>query len=222
MNDRQGSEAWAVDADATLQVVLDDPGCPPLLSRVLKTIHSWQIRNETSVRRTLTVSQLMPQWVAALLALGAFVTIEGEDGTEDVELEILIRRQVTGEIATLHVPSQDDACWGEARVARTPSDDPIVAAYAVVKPHNGLVEEARIALTGASSRPVWLADASNALLDRPLNEEAIEDVVAAIEDGAQPQGDYLGSAAYRRAMALVLTRRALEACAASSTTGGNR
>jgi CO/xanthine dehydrogenase FAD-binding subunit len=219
MNDRQADAFWTVDPDASLQSLLDDPDCPKLLSRVLKTVHSWQLRSETTVGRTLRASQLMPQWTAALLALGARVTVEDEDGAREVDLEALVQRQARGDVTALHVPQRADSGWGEAHVARTPSDDPIVAAHAVVRADGGVVEEARITLTGVSSDPVWIAAASSPLVGQRLDDDQIAAVAAAVRDEVEPEGDYLGGADYRRAMAGVLTRRALEACVVSLTEG---
>jgi CO/xanthine dehydrogenase FAD-binding subunit len=210
---------WCVSADASLQAVLGDPACPPLLSQVLTSVHSWQIRSETTVGRTLRAAQLMPHWVAALLALGAVVTVAGDDGAEDVELSALTRGPginrslASSDVAALCVPRRAGARWGEAHVARTPSDDPIVAALAFVRAEDGVVQEARVALTGVSSEPVWLSDAPGALLGQALDQERIKAVASAVEDEVRPERDYLGSEAYRRAMAGVVTRRALEVCA---------
>jgi CO/xanthine dehydrogenase FAD-binding subunit len=84
------------------------------------------------------------------------------------------------------------------------------------------VVEARVALTGAWPEPVRLSEAPGMLVGGPLSEERIKAVAAAVEEEVAPQGDYLGSAIYRRAMAGVLTRRALEACDAGLTAGGGR
>jgi len=205
---------WRVSTDASLQAVLDDPACPPLLSQVLASIHSWQIRNETTVGRTLQASRLMRQWVAALVALGAVVTVERDGEAVDTALDEFLRRWVKGTVTTLAIPHQSDGWWGEAHVARTPSDDPIVSAFAVVRASNGVVEDARIVLTGVSADPAWLAPSPPDLLGQALDTGRIQRAASAIENEVQPEGDYLGSEEYRRAMAGVLTRRALEACLA--------
>lgn len=212
---------WRVSADVPLQAVLDGSDCPPLLSEVLKAVHSWQVRNEIKVGRTLRASQLMPQWIAALVALGATVTLERDGDAEEVGLEALVQGRVEGHPRALQVVHRAGTRWGEAHVARTPSDDPIVAAVAVVRPSVGVVEEARVVLTGVSSEPAWQADAAGRLLGQQLDAELIDDVASAVKDEVQPQGDYLGSETYRRAMAEVLTRRALEACA-ELKVGGER
>jgi CO/xanthine dehydrogenase FAD-binding subunit len=203
---------WRVSADASLQAVMEDSACPPLLSKVLTTIRSWQVRNETTVGRTLTSSRLMPYWTAALLALDAVVTIETDEESEEVGLESLVRQRSKGTVTSVHVPLREKMRWGDARVARTPADEPIVAAYAAVWVPNGVVDEARIVLSGVSAEPVWVADAAGGLVGQPLDQASIEEAASAVVGAVEPKGDYLGSAAYRRAMAGVLTRRALKAC----------
>ncbi len=213
--------AWSIDADAPLQLVLDSPECPPLLRQMLTGVLSWQTRNETPVRRALTSPRVAPQWVAALLALGATVTVEGDAGPTDVSLEALLQHKAEGRVSALHVgvrwlpPASGGpgrVRWGEARVARTPADEPIVAAVAVVEMDDGVVRQARVALTGVWPQVVRLAEAPAQLVGGPLDEEHIRAVAAAVENEVAPRRDFLGSEEYRRAMAGVLTRRALDRC----------
>ena len=202
---------WSVDADAPLQSVLDRPDTPPPLRQALTGVLSWQTRNETPVRRTLTAPRLAPQWAAALLALGATVTVEGDDGPMEVPVESVLRRQAKGVVSALHV-ELGSARWGEARVARTPADEPIVSAIAVVGMDNDVVRQARVALTGAWPEPARLAEAPARLVGGPLDAEHIRAVADGVAEEVVPRGDFLGSEEYRRAMAGVTTRRALEEC----------
>jgi CO/xanthine dehydrogenase FAD-binding subunit len=101
---------------------------------------------------------------------------------------------------------------GEAYVARTPSDSPIVLAVAAVDISDGVISRARVALTGVWDEPVRLAEAPSNLVGGPLNQDTIAATAAAVEAEVSPQGDFRGSVEYRRAMAGVLTRRALERC----------
>jgi CO/xanthine dehydrogenase FAD-binding subunit len=155
----------------------------------------------------------MPQWIAALLALGATVTLEGDDGANEVPLNVLVKKDAKGEVTALHVSMLGgNVVWGEAHVARTPSDDPIVAAFAVLTMNGETVEAARLVLTGVWPEAVRLSEAADLLIGKSLSAGHIADVAAAIEDEVEPVGDYLGSEVYRRAMAGVLARRALETC----------
>ncbi|MGM0495023.1 MAG: hypothetical protein ACQER1_18965, partial [Armatimonadota bacterium] len=113
----------------------------------------------------------------------------------------------------LHIPMLDaNTVWGEAHVARTPSDEPIVAAFAVLRLNGETVEDVRIALTGVWSETVRLTEAADGLIGESLSRDRIIDVAGAVEREVEPVGDYLGSEAYRRAMTGVVARRALEAC----------
>jgi CO/xanthine dehydrogenase FAD-binding subunit len=210
------NRTWSIDADASLQSILDSPECPLLMRQTLTSTLSWQTRNETSVRRALTSARIAPQWLAALLALRATVIIEKDDGTVEIPLQTLNQRTGEGEVSTLHIETEG-VKWGQAQVARTPADAPIVAAIAAVEMDGGIVHQARIALTGVWSRPVRLADASSQLVGGPLDKASIEAVARAVEEEVAPKGDFLGSEDYRRAMACVLTRRALEECQRQET-----
>ncbi len=229
---------WSIEADAPLQSVLDSLQCPSLLRQTLTGALSWQVRNETPVRRALASPRIAPQWVAVLLALGATVTVEGEAGPEEVPLGRLLQRGVKGRVSVLHTPPappceggstspgppyeggstppsppyEGGVRWGEAHVARTPADKPIVAAIAVLEMEGGIVRQARVALTGVWPEPVRLARGPTRLVGGPLDEERIKVVAEAVEGEVAPAGDFLGSEEYRRAMAGVLTRRALEQC----------
>ena len=199
---------WSITTDASLQAVVDCAECPPILSQTLTGPLSWQVRNETTVGRALRASRLAPQWIAALLAMGATVTVDDEE----VPLEAVLRRDVKGDVTALNVSLDDALRWGQARVGRTPADDPIVAAVAAVWLNDDVVKEARVALSGAWSEVAKLAEAPTALVGGSLNGSHIQEVAAAVEEEVAPPDDYLGSEEYRRAMAGVLTRRALEAC----------
>ena len=204
---------WTIDADLSVQSVIERPDCPPLIYEALMRLFSWQVRVETSVRRALGSPRLAPSFVAALLALGSEVTIgEGSDATR-AELRALIEGDAKGRVSAVHVP----ACRGERRcghavVARTPADEPIVAAYAAIEMEGPSVRQARIALTGVWPEPARLAQAPQMLVGGPAGPDGVESVASAVALEVAPRGDYLGSVEYRRAMAAVLARRALEEC----------
>ena len=82
-------KSWSINANVSLQSVFEHPECPPLLRQALTKTLSWQVRNEIPVRRALTSPRAAPQWVAALLAMGATVTVEGSEGPE-IPLETLV------------------------------------------------------------------------------------------------------------------------------------
>lgn len=208
--------AWHIETHASLQAALDAVACPPPVRQALSVIYSWQFRNETPIRRALTAPRIAPQFVAALLACGARVTVESSAGSAEVPLDVVLGRGGGERPLVLHVPGSGawsgELRWGEAHVSRSPADEPIVAAWAVVALTGEEVEWARVALTGVWAAPAALARAAEGLAGGPLDEARIRAVAGAVEGEVAPQGDYLGSPEYRRAMAGVLARRALMAC----------
>ena len=205
-------KSFFLKAQTPLQAVYEAPDSPALLRRTLSGTVTWQQRNETTIERALRLSNLAPQWVAALLAWGATATFL--DGQEELLADFLRRRrEQRGELAAIHLPSNvPGRAWGESHVARTPADPPIVAAIAVVDWVNGAVHQAHLALTGVWRVPVQLAESAGVLVGGPLNDEQIEQVASSLRQEIAPPDNFLGSADYRREMAAVLTRRALEAC----------
>jgi CO/xanthine dehydrogenase FAD-binding subunit len=219
MRDDQLRRIWSIDAEAPLQSVLDSPECPPLLRQTLTGALFWQVRNEVPVRRALSAPRTAPQWIAALLALGATVTVERDDEAAEMPLDVLTQRRTEGTISALHIPHPKESGirWARAAVARTPADDPIVAVVAAIEMETNVVRQARIALTGAWPETARLAESANRLVGNPLDQTHIQETAQAVEREVAPKADFLGSEPYRRAMAGVLTRRALQKCQLQET-----
>jgi CO/xanthine dehydrogenase FAD-binding subunit len=213
-------ESLTFETQVSLQVVYEAPESPALLRRTLTGAVTWQQRNETTVERALRSPSVAPQWVAALLAWGASVT--GLDGPEELLADFLHRSAgQRGRAAAVHLPLNiPGRTWGEAHVARTPADVPIVAAIAVVDWRGDVVHQAHLALTGVWRVPVRLAESVDALIGGPMGDEQIAQVALAVQNEATPPDDFFGSADYRRAMAGVLTRRALEQCRGQEVGNG--
>lgn len=207
---------WSIDAQLSLQQLVDEPGCPPLMRQTLSGEIPWQERNRRQIQRALLSPRVAPRWSAALLAVGAMATMQSENGPEQISVRELLEIKKAVKISRVHIPV-DGLSWGEMRVGRTPADEPIVAAVAAVEVTDGVVSQARVALTGVWPKPVGLARAPGKLIGGPLTQEQIQAVAAEVEGEVEPEGDFRGSKEYRRAMAAVLTRRALEQCLRKET-----
>lgn len=200
-----------LDAQTTLQDVYDAPNSPELFRQTLSGPISWQKRNGITVAEAVYTPNLAPQWVAALLALGTRSAFPDGDG---MLIDFLHRtgprhNHLQAVLVPLNVPGR---VWGEAHVGRTPTDDPIVSAIAIVDLGEEFVRRAHLALTGVWREHVRLAEAANLLIGQPLNHDTIGQVKNAVEEEVSPQDDFRGTVVYRCAVAGVLTRRALIAC----------
>ena len=86
----------------------------------------------------------------------------------------------------------------------------VVGATAVVTVAGGTVTDARIAMTALSPTIRRVPEAEAALTGTDGGATAIEAAGAAVAAAATPISDVRGSAEYRRAMAAVIARRAIE------------
>jgi carbon-monoxide dehydrogenase medium subunit len=75
---------------------------------------------------------------------------------------------------------------------------------------NGTVAAARVALTGATDRPVRVPKAEAALAGQQPTDAALAAAAGGTKDAGAFVGDHFGSAEYRRHLARVLTERALK------------
>ncbi len=219
---RAADGSLQVGAAASLESIVRHPDVPALLRQTLRRCVTWNRRNAISIAELVEYPEALPEAIAALLALDATLVfaMPEEHRLRLAELQRNVaqpRLPEKGLITRFEFPPDSPwQTWGEAHVARTPADTAIVSAAAVLMVDNsGTVAQARIALSGVWDVPARVAEgASAALTGRLLDGAGIARAVTALGEEIAPQADYRGSIAYRRAMAGVVTRRALEACQA--------
>lgn len=203
----------------TLQATYLAPDLPEPVRDALRDWTTWQERTEITVERVIRSPIQAPMFNATLLALGAHVVFFEEEIGESPLAEYTSRGgKKRGKVGAVRIPIEvPGRLWGEAHVSRTPTDRPIVAAIAVVDLESDQVVRARLGLTGVWRETARLAEAAELLIGSPLTEETIGEVIKAVEAEVSPKSDYLGSETYRREMAGLLARRALEACRKGTT-----
>ena len=202
----------SIPTDLPLQFVYKDKISHELLRQSLGSLN-WQRRDETTVLQSVRSPDIAPQWISALLALGAEVVFA--ECEQSAPLEDFLPRvgPHSGKITVLRVPHDyPGRVWAAESLSPAPSAAPIVSAIAVVDLQDGMVQDARLALTGVWRENARLADAIQTLVGGPLNLESIQSAANAVGAEVAPRSDFLGSSDYRRAMSTVLTRRVLEQC----------
>lgn len=97
---------------------------------------------------------------------------------------------------------------------RNAFDFPIFGVAAAVQyDAEGACTSARIVINAVGSKPVEVRKAAEALLGKRLTADVLDAAAEAAFDAGKPLDNTSGSIPYRKRMARVFTRRALEACA---------
>jgi len=205
----------AMTPHATLQ---DTPELG-LACRVAGTIADQQVRNRGTIGGSLAHGDPASDLPAVLLAAEGTVTARGPSGQRsiaaaDVFLDYLTTSIGPDEVVTeVRLPAFDG--WGHAhkKFVRRAEDWAMVGVCALVKASDGTCEDVRIGLTNMGSTPLRATAAENALRGQPLTAESIAAAADAAAEGTDPPADLNATSDYKRHLARVMCRRALEEAA---------
>ena len=218
---RESGGAIAIGATTTLAELAESPILRAVANGVIaQAAHrsaASVLRNQETVAGTLIVE---PDSIlaVALLALDARATVVRKD-TRTVPLadflsmrEHLLMTKVTSVMALLTeitVPMTNPRASLQT-VARTPKDKPIVSVCAAARIEKNMARDVRIALGGIAETAVRASAAEKVLEGQALIDALVEKAARAAVEDLSPRGDFRGSVAYRKEMAVVLTRRAIK------------
>ena len=190
----------------------------PLLADVYGQVATVRIRNAATVGGGLAHADPAQDPPAALIALNAKVTLTSKAGQRTVPVsELFIDYYETiiqpGELVTeVIVPSVAPG----ARHAylkflpRTMDDYATVAVAALAGVEDGICRDLRVSLIAAGPTAIHATEVEKALIEKPVSREGIRSAADAVANQVDPIDDFRGSAGYKRDMAVVFTRRALE------------
>ncbi|HLI24132.1 MAG TPA: xanthine dehydrogenase family protein subunit M [Acidimicrobiales bacterium] len=181
----------------------------PLLAHAAGTIGDPQVRHRGTIGGSLAHGDPASDLPAVCLALGATLDVVGPDGQRQIPAADFFRGFLEtalgpGEILTqINVPKTGPGGWSFQKFNRRAQDWAIVG-VAVVR--NGVTG---IGLVNMGATPVRAAAVEEALAGGASPEEAASHAA----DGLDPPADLNASPEYRRHLARVLVRRALEEAA---------
>lgn len=174
------------------------------------------LRQLATVAGAIRYREGPPEVLLALLALDAAVVLRGASGEREIRLHDLVAQGPAPQAefpAAVRISCSAGDGSAILRVARTPRDEAIVAAAAVVRVEGGVCQDVRLAVAGAGVTPQRAPAAEARLQGQALTPEAAGAAAALAVAGLPFVSDFKASADYRRATAEVLARRALVAAA---------
>jgi aerobic carbon-monoxide dehydrogenase medium subunit len=186
----------------------------PMLAETAAEIGDPQVRNRGTLGGSLAHADPAADYPAAMLALDADIHIKGPGKSRVVKGSDFFQGMFTVDLAAdeiiTAVQFKPVKAAAYAKLHQRASHFAIVGVAAALAVTNGVVQAARIGLTGASSHATRLGEAEQALAGKPLSGETIEAAArAAGKSVGDLNSDLHASADYRRAMIPVFTKRAL-------------
>jgi carbon-monoxide dehydrogenase medium subunit len=187
----------------------------PAIADCAAQIGDPQVRNRGTLGGSLAHADPAADYPAVVLALDAEIHVKGPKGWRAVKASDFFQGLFTVDLAAdeiiagvQFVPVKAAAY---AKLHQRASHFAIVGVAAALDVKNGMIQSARIGLTGASSHATRLTDVEKALEGKPASAASIE--AAARNAGVKLQdvnADIHASEEYRRAMVAVFTERALK------------
>jgi carbon-monoxide dehydrogenase medium subunit len=201
--------------------------CVPLLARALPFIGHEAIRTRGTIGGSLAHADPAAELPAVAVATGAQMVATSEKrGQRTVPAEEFFVTHFTtaldpDELVTqVQFPAAPEGT-GVAfqEVARRHGDFAMVGVAAMLHVADGIIDRARIVLTGMADKPARAGAAEAVLEGNPPSLASFEEAAAVVAADLDPPSDLHGSTAYRRHVATVLARRSLEEAAAEIGSG---
>ncbi|HZA44809.1 MAG TPA: xanthine dehydrogenase family protein subunit M [Rubrobacter sp.] len=185
-----------------------------LVSYTASLVGDPSVRHRGTIGGSISHGDAASDLPSALLALDATFVVRGPNGERTVAAgdffqDYLQTTLAPDEVLTeIRVPKLNGAGWSYKKFNRRAQDWAVVGAAAVVERSNGSIGSARIALTNMGSTPLRATAAESALSG--ADPSSVAEATSSADEGTSPSSDIAASAEYRRHLARVLSRRAVE------------
>jgi len=192
----------------------------PMLAEAYHHVATIRIRNMATVGGGLAHADPNQDPPPALIALGATVKATSAKGSRVVPLDgfftdyyetVLNPDEIITGLFIPKVPANTGAAYLKF-LPRTADDYATVSAAAVLTLDKNLktIVDARIALGSVGTTPIRATAAEAVLRGQPVKAEAFAEAGEKAKEATDPISDFRGSAGYKKEMAAVFVRRALD------------
>jgi aerobic carbon-monoxide dehydrogenase medium subunit len=189
-------------------------------SRAASLIADQQVRNRGTIGGSLAHGDPASDLPAVLAACEGEVRVRGTGGERAISAADLFEDYLTtalrhDEVITeVRLPALEGYGVGYQKFTRRAEDWAMVGVAALVKKgSDGSCEDVRIGLTNMGSTPLRASAAESALRGGALDAESVAAAAEQAAEGTDPPEDLNATPEYKRHLARVLTRRALEEAA---------
>ncbi len=189
----------------------------PLLAETADEIGDVQVRNRGTIGGSLAHADPAADYPAAILALDAEMVVANAGGTrtiaaKDFFVDMLTTALRPGEILSqVRVPVLAPRVGtAYAKLHQPASGYAVVGAAARVTMAGDKIEDVAVGITGLGPKAFRAMAVEKALKGKRASPQLLSEAARRAADGIDPLADIYASAEYRREMAAVFARRALE------------
>jgi aerobic carbon-monoxide dehydrogenase medium subunit len=194
----------------------------PLLGLTAAQIGDQQVRNRGAIGGSLAHADPAADWPATILALGAEIVARSSSGervikASDFFVDLMTSAVEPNEIVTeIRVPKPAQPNRGVyLKVPQSASGFAVVGVAVQLKIANGKCEDVGIGVTGLAPKPFRAASVEAALRGKTIDEATVSAAAAKADtEAADAMEDIHASGDFRRHLARVYARRAVQAAAA--------
>jgi carbon-monoxide dehydrogenase medium subunit len=188
-----------------------------VVAHAASLIADQQVRNRGTIGGSLAHGDPASDLPTVLLALDGEVTARGTNGERTIAAADLFQDYLTTSLAhdevitEVRLPALEGYGFGYQKFTRRAEDWAMVGVCALVsRAPDGTCDDVRIGLTQMGPTPLRATAAESALRGGQLDDTSIAAAAEQAAEGTDPPGDLNATPEYKRHLARVLTRRALE------------
>jgi carbon-monoxide dehydrogenase medium subunit len=217
--DDGGLEIRALATHRQAEKSLDVQAFCPALAENFARVATIRIRNQGTVGGNLAHADPAQDPPPMLIALGAEAVVVSKSGQRRIPLDAffvdyfetaLRPGEVLLSVELPPLPAGTGVTYKKF-LPRTQDDYATVSVAAAMRVGpDRLCEDIRVALGASATTPIHARKVEDALRGQRLDAQKIAEAAALVRDEVDPLDDLRGSAAYKREMARVWTRRALQ------------
>jgi len=192
----------------------------PLLHDATLNIAHLPIRSRGTIGGSISNADPAAEYPATVLALDATLVARSVRGAREIPASAFFDGVMTTTLepdeilAEIRVPKAPPGSGGAfVEIARRHGDFALAGVAAQIKLDGEAVTDIRLAACGVGPGPIRLTAAEDILRAGSLTDATLAEAGRAAAEAADPDGDVHATAAYRRKLAGVMTRRAVEKAA---------
>lgn len=192
----------------------------PLLVEIAKEVSCGRLRNQGTLGGGLCMIGQQGDPATGLIALGAKLCLHGPDGRRIINIEDFYRnafeldRRPDELVEEVWIPAAGrQQLWAFVKLGPRNAMDWTQIAVSVALTPDELAKKIisiRIGMNGVAPAALRARQAEDALKDQPLHAIEWPSVIESLNDEMMPQGDVVFSEHYKRHVASVLLRRAVQ------------